>query len=55
MTPSLGWVRLPKLVDEEECKAAAEDSLESGLKSTLKCQEVMRMALMVRVPSSGIQ
>jgi hypothetical protein len=51
MTHPPGWIRLPKLLDEEECKAAAEDSLKSGLKSTPKCQEVMRMVLEVRVAS----
>jgi hypothetical protein len=51
MAHSVGWVKLPKLVDEGECTAAAEDSLKSGLKSTPKCQEVMRKALMVRVIS----
>ncbi|KAM0707299.1 hypothetical protein Q7P35_005537 [Cladosporium inversicolor] len=46
MTHSLGWVKLPKLVDEDDCTAAAEDSLKFGLKSTPRCRDVMRMALM---------
>ncbi|KAK1081952.1 hypothetical protein LTR48_007249 [Friedmanniomyces endolithicus] len=45
MTHPQGWIKLNRLADAKQCEAAAEDTLHAGIKSTPKCEEVMRLVL----------